>query len=253
MHAHVALGWAGPSGDTFTPSDDRPLPFRLSVQELDKSPRLRITIPDIRPGAAARSSFSHEWPVAALDAAVGAHVRCLRTAAGSSSAAAEAPHKQPLQPVADTVNALEAALAGLPGPLVKGLMPPLFLAATVLQALLLPGDGPVRADGIAGAHLTIHKATLPIAAGLGSSAAFSVATAAALVEAADRLEAWSAASAAPSPSAHSDGGARAAGSAAGSAGWHPNEAFLSLANRWAYASEMLFHGSPSGLDNSVAT
>lgn len=132
-------------------------------------------------------------------------------------------------------------------------MPPLFLAATVMQALLLPGDRPARSDGIAGAHLTIHKATLPIAAGLGSSAAFSVATAAALVEAADRLEARAHGSAAASASSSSDGAARAAGSAAGSAGWHPNDAFLSLANRWAFASEMLFHGSPSGLDNSVAT
>lgn len=226
------------------------------MQEVDANPRLRITIPDIRPGAAAGSSFSHEWPVAALVAAVGGHVRSLRAAAGSSAGVPL--HRLPLQPVADTVNALEAALAGLPGPLVKGLMPPLFLATTVLQALLLPGDSSARSDGIAGAHLTVHKATLPIAAGLGSSAAFSVATAAALVEAADRLEAGAAAAAAeaaavPVASLGADGVPRPSGCAAGSAGWQPNESFLSLANRWAYASEMLFHGSPSGLDNSVAT
>lgn len=66
--------------------------------------------------------------------------------------------------------------------------------------------------------LKIHKGSLPIGAGLGSSAAMCVATAAAL--------------------------------------WrliHSEELDLKEINAWAYAAETFLHGSPSGLDNTIST
>lgn len=95
-------------------------------------------------------------------------------------------------------------------------------------------------------HLRIYKATLPVAAGLGSSASFSVSAAAALLETAARLDG----------SAEAKGlllEGRKPGSAAGEEGQVPCERFLALLNKWSYASECLFHGNPSGLDNTVAT
>lgn len=61
----------------------------------------------------------------------------------------------------------------------------------------------------------------PVGAGLGSSAAFSVALTGALL------------------SAFTDG--------------HPKDVDLDLVREWAFESEKLFHGRPSGIDNSICT
>jgi mevalonate kinase len=86
-----------------------------------------------------------------------------------------------------------------------------------------------------GLSIAVTHTTLPIGAGLGSSAALSVALAAALVDANLRL-------------------AAAAKGAAGISrdACPPSAAELELINGWAFCAEELFHGSPSGLDNSVA-
>lgn len=72
------------------------------------------------------------------------------------------------------------------------------------------------------------KATLPIGAGLGSSASFSVALAAAFLLLSGDI-------------ASPDGNSAA------------NETALDLINRWSFIGESCVHGTPSGIDNAVAT
>ncbi|KAM9097960.1 mevalonate kinase [Sarcophilus harrisii] len=73
---------------------------------------------------------------------------------------------------------------------------------------------------------------LPTGAGLGSSAAYSVCLAAALLTFCEEI-----------PSHLSEGAA--------SARWTEEE--LSVINRWAFLGEKLIHGNPSGVDNSIST
>uniref|UniRef100_A0A1A8FM48 Mevalonate kinase n=2 Tax=Nothobranchius korthausae TaxID=1143690 RepID=A0A1A8FM48_9TELE len=73
---------------------------------------------------------------------------------------------------------------------------------------------------------------LPTGAGLGSSAAFSVCLAAALLCASGAI---------PAPLKEWDHTAR----------WHQED--LELINSWAFQGEMIIHGNPSGVDNTVAT
>ncbi|KAF9237616.1 Cys/Met metabolism PLP-dependent enzyme-domain-containing protein [Melanogaster broomeanus] len=84
------------------------------------------------------------------------------------------------------------------------------------------------------------RATLPVGAGLGSSAAFSVCAATALLLAFGRISPPSSPSALPSPPSSIIGF---------------NKLPKSLAdtvNAYAYLSEKILHGNPSGVDNSVA-
>ncbi|GAA97730.1 uncharacterized protein L969DRAFT_55402 [Mixia osmundae IAM 14324] len=75
-------------------------------------------------------------------------------------------------------------------------------------------------------HLTV-RSTLPIGAGLGSSAAFSVCISSALLYTHGYL---------PLPSSEGKDGSHAA-----------------EINEWAFLGEKILHGNPSGVDNSVAT
>jgi mevalonate kinase len=82
-----------------------------------------------------------------------------------------------------------------------------------------------RVDDATGAcHVTVTS-ELPIGAGLGSSASFSVAVSAALLA---RL-----------------------GVVAGSAEQALSEGERSMVNAWAYVGESILHGNPSGLDNTM--
>ena len=83
-------------------------------------------------------------------------------------------------------------------------------------------------------HVQIWS-TLPVGAGMGSSASYSVALAAALLQAAEGK-----ASIRPT----------VVPSAAGEPG---SVALRTAANKWAFECERLFHGSPSGIDNTVCS
>eukprot|EP00729_Bicosta_minor_P004188 gene4188-5486_t len=76
---------------------------------------------------------------------------------------------------------------------------------------------------------------LPIGAGLGSSAAYGVSLAGALLFATSAVTKDEAAAA---------GGGGPGGLSQGA---------LDLVNRWAFVSEQVIHGTPSGIDNSIAT
>lgn len=78
-------------------------------------------------------------------------------------------------------------------------------------------------------HTFTMRSTIPIAAGLGSSASISVCIAAAVLTLTGHL---------PAPSA---------------AGTADADVRLELINTWAFVGELCIHGNPSGVDNTVAT
>lgn len=148
--------------------------------------------------------------------------------------------RTPVIPSADLGSVLEIA-CGVSDMTGKAIVPPVFLALAMLGPLLSSPSSPVR-----GVTITINMATLPVAAGLGSSAALSVAVSAAL------LDVYFACAGLPAVY-DSVRGVVDVGAAAFDGGYHPLEAQRALINDWAFAGETLFHGSPSGLDNTVAT
>ena len=134
------------------------------------------------------------------------------------------------------------------------------------------GDG-----ALTGVDICVHTPSLPVGAGLGSSAAFSVSTAAALLDALAHLQGAgsglfggeagddrgskapaAAAAAVVSAIAREAGGGNCDGDGDSAGSSHhmampTSAAVLASINDWAYCAEMLFHGTPSGLDNTVAT
>ncbi len=81
-----------------------------------------------------------------------------------------------------------------------------------------------------GLKMQVQSAGLPIGAGLGSSAAFSVATAGALLQLHFRMTE-------PEQSWGSE---------------RLNNTILESINAWAFVGEVLIHGTPSGLDNTTS-
>lgn len=146
---------------------------------------------------------------------------------------------------------------------------------------------------VPGLDLLIYKSLLPIGAGLGSSAAFCVSISGALIEArrAAQVHSWgkggdtpvalsvsssSSSSASSIPASSSANSANSAKTAAAVVAAESTTSittsihaespapstpavsvdvspFLKCVNEWSFAGEAIFHGSPSGLDNTVST
>ena len=156
--------------------------------------------------------------------------------------------RKAVQPIPGVCEALESLCTEYDPLIRKAIIPTAFLALAMVGGHLRR-EGAKSATSCTGlaVHIESNTSTLPVAAGLGSSAAFSVATAAALLALFRQLQ-----------------GKGMAGEPAGAAGAPhtplagepvvvPSEASLSLINAWAYSAETLFHGAPSGLDNTVST
>ncbi|RLN97880.1 hypothetical protein BBJ28_00001518 [Nothophytophthora sp. Chile5] len=99
----------------------------------------------------------------------------------------------------------------------KALLVPMFLCCALLRSSGIL-NGYVRFPGRGGLHVEVSTSNLPIGAGLGSSAALSVALSGAFAELSG------------SPRKHE----------------------LDFINAYAYAAEVILHGSPSGADNTVS-
>jgi mevalonate kinase len=228
--------------------------FSVTIPELDAKPAPPATAlhgagasgPGAEPSASspdaacAAPSWTHSWPLAEISALLAPAYASY----ASSAAAAEGPCPAALKPDARTLDALQAATAAV-GPMrAKAMMPALFLAAGVFAPHFFGGAG---APSLPGLSIVITMPTLPVAAGLGSSAAFSTATAAALLDLRAR-HVGSTHGLLQAGAEETDGGvSRPDGYA------RPDAAVLPRLNDWAYSAEMLFHGSPSGLDNTVST
>ncbi|CAM9474475.1 unnamed protein product, partial [Sphacelaria rigidula] len=116
----------------------------------------------------------------------------------------------------------------------KALSPLMFLVLALVPEIFLGDAGPAAR----GLSVTAYSSSLPVGAGLGSSAAFCVATSAAL----SRL----------SKLVSTGGVARGDQSGGGGGGERPTVSELEEINAWAYAGETVLHGTPSGLDNTVS-
>jgi len=132
-------------------------------------------------------------------------------------------------------------------------MPALFLGTSIFTDYCITNTN--NDNNIPGLLIAVTGSTLPIAAGLGSSAAVSVSQAAALLDIYSKwknqtntfgIEGEIVNQRYTCPNTKT-------ASSSTTTSLRPSSSILKLINHWAYSSEMLFHGSPSGLDNTVAT
>lgn len=140
------------------------------------------------------------------------------------------PRGQPCHPTPGILTALAQETASLEDVSHRRATAPILFLTT---AMFLEE---VRGMQLPGVRVRILPPTLPIGAGLGSSAAVSTALSAALLDAHRGFMG-------------ARGGSAGVGSPLPSP---PCKADLDTINAWAFTAETLFHGSPSGLDNTVS-
>lgn len=215
---------------------------------------MTITVPDLAALAAgaapsATPSSSHSWPLEAVRAALAPVLAAARDAAPPS--ALEPCPVRPTPAVTAAVDALVAECEDAGARKAHG--PVLFLVGGILLATAGDAGGATELGGL---RVTVHPPTLPVGAGLGSSAGFSVSTAGALLHLRAKLrgrpDGLCSASGAAAGSSSDGSGAAAAPAPPGEWAAVERES-LAVVNEWAYCCECLFHGVPSGLDNTVST
>jgi mevalonate kinase len=128
-------------------------------------------------------------------------------------------------PIEAVTQSLVQEFAGLPAAASQCMMVITYLFA----GIVLPSWGKVGGEDVT-VKIAVKSAGLPIGAGLGSSAAFSVATAGAFVQLHFKLNE-------PQQTWGSD---------------KLNRSVLESINAWAFVGEVLLHGTPSGLDNTTS-
>eukprot|EP01039_Chlorochromonas_danica_P006964 gene6964-7705_t len=136
----------------------------------------------------------------------------------------------PNNPSNEVQSFLQATFAHYPSAACQGMMAISYMLASIILPSLSRSD-PLLSN--VGVEMRMWSVGLPIGAGLGSSAAFAVAAAGALIQLYSKL--------------NTDHGLQG----------DNNETSLSqstkdLINAWAYAGEVLIHGLPSGLDNTTS-
>ena len=129
-------------------------------------------------------------------------------------------------PTPEVTAALAAQFAELPFAAGQCMMAIVFLFSGIVSTTLHK----IRGERFLGLKIQVESIGLPIGAGLGSSAAFSVATAGALLQLHFKMcepeESWTSE--------------------------RLNSAVLESINSWAFFGEVLIHGTPSGLDNTTS-
>lgn len=239
-----------------------PPPPPTPLQESSTDGMLTISVPDLAALGAGEEpdnvpSAVQSWTLEQLGGALAPVLAAAR--AGGVGPSLRPPALRPAPAITAALDALAAECPDEPAR--KALAPVLFLSCGILYDHLFgaappggPAQPPAGAAAVAaaasplgrplrGLRVTVHVPTLPVGAGLGSSAAFAVSTAGALMDALAQAQGsgWG---------MWGGGG----GGVAPPRGWAPADAsWLPCVNDWAYSCEMLFHGVPSGLDNTVAT
>lgn len=110
-----------------------------------------------------------------------------------------------------------------------------------IPGAILPPPSIMISPYAQGLSITAYSSSLPVGAGLGSSAALCVATSAALTRLSNLIS-----------GAEDDAPAAAAAAVDMEGGRRPSSAELDQINAWAFAGETMLHGTPSGLDNTVS-
>lgn len=154
------------------------------------------------------------------------------------------PHRtDPLSPIVPSegiIQSLRTVFVDKSETLSQGLMSISFLAANILPECLWGVGTPESRRGI---KVTVKSEGLPIGAGLGSSASFSVSMSAALLRLRQLMFGDIFPVGFPPEEIAGDGSAE---------GWAPPNVVLNMLNGWAYAAEVVIHGEPSGLDNTTS-
>ena len=161
----------------------------------------------------------------------------------------------PVDPCEVILTKLRKELTEAPVAAAQGMMAIMYLVSKILPNCFRCEAGEKPLYG--GMKFSVVSKGLPIGAGLGSSAAFSVALSAALIRLRQQKQPFSDAENGDlaCSATHIEGGGSEKKSitsnAYSSSSVSIPKSLLPIINGWAYAAEVVIHGSPSGLDNTT--